>query len=378
MIFAPSYIDYKDIVKQREQIAKNSTVNKPLKIGITYDFADKERYGFIQGVKLAIETINKENRLLNGKKIIFVERDTKSNPKIAMKIAREFALDTDMIAVVSNSPKDVAVSVAVIYEYAGIVYISSSVTDNMYTRDNFNMIFRNIPDDTAMAKALSQLAARLNFKNIVILHSKNEYASTIADVFVDTGVSLGLNINYKISFTDEDKSFEDIIDSISPLKHKELDYDAILAVGDLKNMPILIKQLRENGIYAPIITGDNLNTVRLLDIGSSANNVIVPTYFNLEILNGITQNFISFYKNKYKILPNTFAVQGYDAIMLLAEAINKANTIMPTRISKSLKYINDYISVSGKYSMNTRGNVVGKKVYFNKVVDQKFKFLSIK
>ena len=380
--FSGDSIAFGELAQQREDEAQrvdSEVESQSIKIGLAYDFKikDNKSEGFIKGVELAIKSINKNGGIF-GRDVELIHKDTASNIKSAMSVAKEFALNPQIIAVISPSREHIARAVSVVYEYAKIVYISTTVTDPVFTRKDFNYIFRNIPDDVLMGKALGKLADTLNFQNVVVLHSVSTYAQTLADLFAEEGMEFGLDIPYRVSFTDERVSFKKIVDDISPIKQKEIDYDAILLVGSMNNLPLLITALRESGIYAPIITGDSLNTPELLKIGKSANNVIVPTYFNLEILNSKTQDFISFYKEKYKVIPNTSAVQSYDAMMLLRAAIIKGKSITPSKIVDNLKYIGNYESVSGAYSMNIKGDVIKRKIYFNRVVDQKFKFFSLK
>ena len=374
-----SYSEFAYLREQRANAHDKESLKRDIKIGVAYNFALKEdtNNNFLEGIELAVKTINQHGGILN-RKVTIVQKDTKGNKAEAMQVAKEFAIDTDIIAVISPSNKDIAKAVSVVYEYAKIVYISTTVTDPAFTREDFDYIFRNIPDDVLMGKALGNLADKLNFQNVVILHSVSPYAQTLADLFAEAGMDFGLNIPYRVSFTDETKTFKKIVDDISPIKQKDIDYDAILITGSMNNLPLLFDELRANGIYAPIITGDLLNTPELLKVGSSVNNVIVPTYFNLEILNKKTQDFISFYKKEYTTIPSTSAVQAYDAIMLLKASIKKAKTIAPSKIVDNLKYIGKYESVSGTYSLNTKGDVIKREIYFNRIVNQKFKFFSVK
>lgn len=373
-------IDYAKLLEERSTKALKSTSTTPIKIGISFtkdeNFITKNR-DFKYGVELATKMINKDG-LLDGRKIKLIYEDYPNDIEKAKKISSKFSKDLDIVASISNSDTNIAIPLSIDYEFSGLIFISTSATDPLFTRKSFKYIFRNIPDTISMANSLAGLSDNLNYENIVVLHSKSKYGNTLSNVFIQKSTELGMKIIYRTSFSDKDRIFKKVVSKISPSKNKDIDYDAIFIAGDIKSVLNLIVQLRESGIYAPIITGNNLDSNKLLELGDKANGVMLPTYFNLDILNFKTQEFIKTYKNEYNILPTSDSVDGFDSIRLLAEAIKKAKSTEPSDIAQSLKYMGNFHSISGDYSLNKKGDVVGKKVFFKKVINKKFKFLNVK
>jgi branched-chain amino acid transport system substrate-binding protein len=87
----------------------------------------------------------------------------------------------------------------------------------------------------------------------------------------------------------------------------------------------LVKQVREAGSHVPIVGGDGYDTPLLLQVaGAAADN----TYFTTHAFLGATHRtpavaqFIADYQAEYGAPPDTaFAALGYDAVMLIAHAI---------------------------------------------------------
>ena len=170
--------------------------------------------------------------------------------------------------------------------------------------------------------------------------------------------------------------FSKILTHLSPKINHNIDYDAIFVAGDEKNVPALIAKAREYGIYAPFLTGDMLDTSTILEAGKAMNGTIVATIFNRELVNKKTQKFIREFNKKYHVLPDTWASQGYDAVMLLAQAIKQANSLDTKLIANQLKYMSNFNSIFGKYSLNTKGDVIHRDIYFKVVKDKKFKYIN--
>lgn len=375
-----SSCDYSKASLQRFENALNTNTTTPIKVGITYT-ADKafevKNQDFKHGITLATNIIN-QNGLLNGRKIELVYKEYPDDVEEAKKVSREFAENPEIVASISNSNSNIIMGISIDYEFSTLPFIATSATDPLLTKETFKYIFRNIPDDILMAKELAKLADNLQYENIVVLHSKSKYGMLLSSVFIEKGTEFGMNILYRASFSESDRMFKKVVSKISPFENKEIDYDAIFLVGDFTSVSNLIIQLRESGIYAPIITTNILDTPEFLKLGKIANSVIVPTYFSLDILNFTTQEFIKLYQKEYNKLPNADAVEGYDAMMLLAQAITNAKSSVPSDISESLKFMDDFQSISGDYSLNTKGDVVDKKIFFKKVINEDFKFLHLK
>ena len=92
----------------------------------------------------------------------------------------------------------------------------------------------------------------------------------------------------------------------------------------------LVKQLREAGIHAPIVGGDGYDTPLLLQVaGAAADNTYFTTHAFLDATQGTpaVRQFIADYQAEYGAPPDTaFAALGYDAVMLIANAIERADS----------------------------------------------------
>ena len=255
--------------------------------------------------------------------------------------------------------------------------ISPGATDPLFIRDEFKYIFRTIPNDIKMGKAMTKLAKIKNFQKVVVVHEQSKYARVIANTFIENALELGIEVVYKENFHPNEELFTNIITNISPITNYSIDYDAIVAIGSESAIPNLIKNSREKGIYAKFLTTDMLDIKNIEKSGDFMEDTIIATIFNPEILNIKTQNFIEKFKNRYDFDPDTWALQGYDALMLLAKAIEVGNSLNPIHIADNLRYIRNFDSIFGTYSMLSNGDIDGKEIYFKIIKNGKFKYLTL-
>lgn len=67
------------------------------------------------------------------------------------------------------------------------------------------------------------------------------------------------------------------------------------------------------------------------------------------------QNFLKTYKEKYNEEPNMFAVLGYDAMQIMAAAIEKAGTTDSAAVIKALRETN-YKGLTGTTTFDDKRN----------------------
>lgn len=138
---------------------------------------------FLEGAKLAIKEINDLGGVLTDRKIIPLIHDDVGKADVGQKIAREMAYNLDVIAVIGHRFSSVAIPVSITYEKNGIVFISTGSTTPTLTAHKSQYIFRNIPSDKIIGKALAKFTKREGFKNIAVFFERGAYGKRLSGFF---------------------------------------------------------------------------------------------------------------------------------------------------------------------------------------------------
>jgi len=367
-----------DMAKLKEEIKShyiNLDKDSPIRVGVVWPFPPTSgEDDFKKGILFALERLNREKVL--GREIEVIFENDERDKEVAKDIATKFANEKDILAVIGHDDVDVAIPASITYEYAGMIMISPAVSSLNFTRENFDYVFRNTPSDSVIGKGLADLAKRMNFGKIIILNSRDSYSEGLMEIFIERAIDNNLEIVYTQKFNPQEREFSKILTDISPKINLKIDYDAIFIAGYEDSLPVLIKKARDYGIYAPFLTGDRLDITSILDLGKEMDGTIVATIFNTDVVSERTQGFIEDFRKVYKRNPDTWGAQGYDAMMLLATAIRKVKSLNPELIATELKYTNNYNSIFGDYSINTKGDVVGRDIYFKVIKGGKFRYIT--
>lgn len=326
---------------------------KGFKVGVIAPLTgDGARYGEAMkyGIDMAIEEINSTGGFQN-QKIIAVYQDDKFNPKVALN-GFSYLRDVAHVPIIFG-PAGSGIS-KILSSHANeskIVLLSSiSTSDTLSFAGEY--FFRNISANSMAAKTVSNfLTNELKLKNVGVFYENNEYGINMNKVFKETFIqgNIVFNLSYEFGQTD----FKSSILSIS-----KKNIDAIFIQGTTKNIAIITKQLRENKIDCPIITGDGGYGDEIKNIAGSAANGLYCTLPAIE--DTLTTNYVVFkekFYNNYKKLPDVYSVLSYDAVMMVFNSIMEEKGEITGELIRNKLMQTTYLGLGGEYKFDSNGDV---------------------
>ncbi len=348
-------------------------------IGAVGDWKDAEKMHvlFWNGLEMAEEEINTAGGVL-GRKIRLLKVDdggTVSNARIA---AQQLADNLDVVAMIGHLQSDITIGASITYSYNGIILLSPLTTALELTRQRgFKYIFRNIPNDDEIGRQLAVYSVRQGYKRVLTYYSINTYGQNLANAFEKYASRLGCFVVDRLSY-DYNADAVFIRKDLYNWK-KNYVFDAIFFAGSLPHGAIFIREARAMGIHVPIFAGPGLNLPAFFEIaGSAAEGVVTPTAYSQGEPNNETMSFNKAFAARYGSIPDAYAAQAYDAIKLLANAIQKAGTTVPEKVAQALYATKGWNGVTGSHTFDENGDMVKKPMDFQVVHNGKFEFLNVK
>jgi len=130
--------------------------------------------------------------------------------------------------------------------------------------------------------------------------------------------------------------------------------DVIFAPFHYREAGLLVKQARELGYEGPLIGGDTWDAPEFIEIaGDACEGVAFSTHFHpTGALTEMSQKFIELYEDEFGKEANAFAALGWDAYMLLVDAIERAGSVEPEAIRQQLEATKDLALVTGMTTIN--------------------------
>ncbi len=356
-----------DPATQRKRIAAQE--KGPITIAVVWpDSGDHDQ--FRPAVDMALAEVNEQGVL--GRRLEIVWREDHSSINDGRIIAQELSEDPRIVAVIGHKNSYVSIPASAIYEFAGMIMLSPTSTSPKLTEQGFRNIFRMIPNDYATGRVMAEHAHAQGYRRITIFYVKNRYGLDLANAFEKRARQLQMEVVDRHSFREANKGhFQNVIDI-----WQDLEFDAVFVAGSMPDAGDFIVQLRDNGIVTPVIGGDGLDYNELCELGPASEGVTVASSFDPREPRPEVQQFSRAFEQHVGKSPGAKAALGYDAVKLLAYAIETAGTSAPDAVAAALRQITDWSGVTGVHTFDGRGDVTGKKIVLKQVQNSRFELLN--
>ncbi len=310
------------------------------------------------GARMAIDDLNAKKLKIGGKVAVFklLAEDDAGDPKQGTAAAQKL-VDSKVHGVIGHLNSGTTIPASKVYSDAGIPQISPSATNPKYTRQGFKTTFRVVADDVHLGGTLGKYAVKeLKGKSIAVIDDRTAYGQGVADEFEKGVKAAGGKTVVREFTTDKATDFTAILTSIKAKNPDVIFFGGMDAVAG----PML-RQMKQLGINAKLVGGDGICTSELpkLAAGSMADNQV----FCAEAggVEGAGKKSMDDFKARFKAKNNldvqVYAPYVYDATMVMAEAMVKANSIEPAKYLPVLAKTSGYKGVTGTIGFDQKGDI---------------------
>ena len=314
----------------------------------------------MRGFKLAVKEINASGGV-NGKKLVLVEADTKSEPAEAAN-AMSKLINQDKVPMVAGIfTSSSAIAACNISETAKIPYLAIGATNPSVTlaKDGstkpniFRVCFIDPFQGTVGANFVTnELKAK---KAALYIDNSSDYSKGLADFFKKSFTANGGSIVIEEAYLQKDTDFKAVLTKI-----KAANPEVIYVPGYYEEVGKIVKQARELGIDVPIVGGDGWDSPKLPEIAGAAalNNTYFTNHYSADSDSAESKAFVTAFEKEYSQKPDAPAVLGYDGIKLLADAIKRAGSVEPAKVAKALAETKAFSAVTGSLGLNEKHDAV--------------------
>jgi branched-chain amino acid transport system substrate-binding protein len=315
------------------------------------------------GARLALDEVNARGLTLGGKpvRLELIGEDDQADPKTATNVAQKL-VDMGVVAVIGHLNSGTTIPASKIYMDAGIPQISPSATAVAYTAQGYKTAFRVMANDAQQGKVLGQFAVtRMGARRIAIIDDRTAYGQGLADEFENAAKAAGAEIVDREYTNDHATDFTAILTTI-----KGKNADLVFFGGmDPQGGP-MARQMKRLGLTAQFLGGDGIENVNFLSLaGADAEGVTASSPgLPLDAMPGGVA-FKQKFEAKYGVI-QSYAPYAYDAVMVLVDAMKRADSSDPAKILAALPKT-DIQGVTGPIRFDAKGDTTGGAVTLYRV-----------
>lgn len=310
-----------------------------------------------QGIDLALAEINARGGV-RGRQLRVVERDDQGIGSKAASIAGEFVANRSIVGVIGHVTSGAMMAAAPVYEH-GLVAIATTASSPDLSGTSA-WTFRVISSDSANGIDMARFATSRGFKRAAILYENNSYGRGLAESF-------------RRGYSGEIVAIDPIPSNGNANLEPYVSYlrvrapDLVFVAGTDASGRTFLREARRQSLNASYMGGDGW-TPLAVDT-AIAEGIFVGAPFSAEDPRSEAQRFVRAYRERYHEDPDGNAALAYDAVMLMASAIEQVGLSRSAIRGWLAELVNTkpHAGVTGSISFRASGDVIGRGIVMTRV-----------
>jgi branched-chain amino acid transport system substrate-binding protein len=304
------------------------------------------------GIDIAVDEINAAGGLL-GKKVRVIVEDDQGKPEEAQIVVTKLITKDKVVAVLGEVASSRSIAAAPVAQQYSVPMISPSSTNVEVTKKG-DYVFRVCFLDPFQGYVMAKFATNtLKLTKVAILRDiKSDYSVGLANAFIENFKKMGGTIVGDESYSAGDVDFNAQLTSI-----KAKSPQAIFVPGYYTAVGLIARQAKKQGITVPLLGGDGWDSPKLTEIGgTSLDCSFFTNHYSVDDPSPEAKKFLAAYQARFNTVPDALGGLGYDAAMVLFEAIKRAGSTDGKQIRDEIARTKDHSGVTGKITLDAERN----------------------
>lgn len=318
-----------------------------IKIGVLQSLTgDLGAYGgpMSDAMKLASKQINENGGLL-GKKLELLIEDDQTNNVAAVDAANKLVNVDKVPAIIGDTGSGQSMSIIDITTGNGVFQISSSNTGTEFTNYNdSDLYFRTAPSDTLQGSAMAKLAKERGYTTVSTVVINNPYGVGFEEVFIKAFEADGGEVLETIRYDPSQTIFDSEVQKIAASNPQ-----FVMMVSYPETGSLILRTAYEKGALTstPWLLSEGLKAGNMAELTGkdSSGKYIAAGLQGLapdENAGGAAYEvFRNQYKAEYGKEPGIYCTNSYDALAVVALAIEKANSATGRAIADNIRSVSN-------------------------------------
>jgi branched-chain amino acid transport system substrate-binding protein len=290
------------------------------------------------GAKLAIDAINEAGGIesLDGAQLELASADTQGAPEVGQSEAQRL-IEDGAVALVGTYQSAVSQNVAAVAERNQVPFVIDVSSADAILQQGYKFTFRLQPSAQVLAERGAEYLADVSknadapAQKVAILHEQGPFGTAIKDTFSAKAEELGMEIGPVISY--DPASVSDFTTQITTVR--ESGADVLMVAGYYRDGVLVANAVNtvKPGLAAVWgVANGAFDTPQFPGEVGEAGEGFFDANYRLDMTNPDTQELADKYKQEFGDDIRTAAVLSYDAVRVIAAALEKAGDASPQAV----------------------------------------------
>ena len=323
------------------------------------------------GVRLMAEQLNRSGGLLGYKvKVIAVDDEADSGvaASLADQVKEAVARGDKVIGVIGHPNSGPTAAAMDIYKDMSIIVITPTASEVALTQQGYRNFFRvNAANDLQAKTGADYLVNKLGAKKVAVLYNDDLYGIDLGKLVAGELAKLGTQVAMTQQVKMEQNRF-----LAEVAKIKASGADAIYYAGYEVECPYLRADLRDAGLdKLTFMASDGCFLAATIDNADGAAEGMYVTGFAPSPKSAVDQTWVQSYQAVEYRNPDTYSINGYSAMQVLAEGVKKAGSLSASKVADAIRKL-DIKTPLGQVQYQDNGDLRNAQIYVFQVKSGQF------
>lgn len=304
--------------------------------------------------EMLVASIN-ESGGVNGRKIQLIVKDSGSKPENAISLAKQFIDEEKVLAIIGPSTSGETMAIKNICQEGKTILISCAAAEDI-VNPIASYVFKVPQKDSDAVRLIYKTMKAKGISKIGVITSNDGYGmagkAQIEKLASENGITVAISEAY-------DKQATDLTDVLTKVKGKGV--QAVLNWSIVPAQGLVAKNMRQIGLDVPLFQSMGFGNIKYVQAaGEAANGTLFPcgrllvaeALPNDHPQKAVLMQYKKDYESRYKEDVSTFGGHPYDALLILGEAIRKADSTDRAKVRDAIENLKGVVATDGIFNFS--------------------------
>ena len=305
-------------------------------------------------LKMLAEEVNAKGGI-NGHKVELIIMDSGANPEKAVSFAKQLIEEKKVLAILGPSTSGETMKIKGLAEEGKTILLSCAAAE-VIVNPVAKWVFKTPQKDSDAIQEIFNQMKKMKISRIGVLAGNTGFGKAgkaqIEKLAPKNGITILASEVY-------DKKANDLTAEVAKLKAANI--EALVNWSIVPAQSIVIKNARQIGFKGPIFQSHGFGNIKYVEAaGPAAEGVIFPAGRLLVAdqlpdsnpQKAVLLKYKNDYEKKYKEEASTFGGHAYDAFMILAKAIEKADSTDKEKVRDAIETMRGFVGTGGIFNFS--------------------------
>ncbi|MRH41197.1 ABC transporter substrate-binding protein [Aquibacillus halophilus] len=291
-----------------------------------------------QSMQLAIDEINADGGVL-GKDLELYFEDSSGAPEKGQSAMEKLITKENVVAIAGEGHSSAALAEIEVAKRNNVPFIVAEAWSDAITEKGYEQVFRVAPNNTMFSKRIVEFVEEFGYENISIIAEDSDWGIGNVDLLKQQFEEKGIKFNSTI-VSRETKDYVPQLLELTENNEPDLLLNIMTGVGAY----LVVKQAHELGISptaetAMFMGGADAAYPEIWETTGEASKYVIwqTPYSPKAKFTDLTEPMVEAFKEEFDRNPSYVALHGYDTVLILADAIERAGSTDPDEIIAALE-----------------------------------------